>query len=150
MLVMGGPYPTYSHIHILPNLCRANGLLAKIRYSVSKDTLISIYYALFHSHMTYASIVWGQVVTEHRNKGSILQNKAIRIINFKDRFAHAEPLYKLDKIPKLEHHVKIQNYIFGCMYLRDQLPPSLKDMLCNKKPHCHNTKASKPSTSKEP
>ena len=39
-------------------LNRANGILAKLRYYVSPDTLKTIYYALFDSHMRYACQIW--------------------------------------------------------------------------------------------
>ena len=40
----------------------ANGILAKLRYYIPLNTLISIYHALFHSHLSYAAIVWGQTL----------------------------------------------------------------------------------------
>lgn len=83
----------------------------KIRHSVSKETLISIYYAIFRSHLTYAFIVRGQNPTGLRSKLGILQNKALRIINFKERREHADPLYNVCEIPKLEDHIKIQIWL---------------------------------------
>ena len=38
-------------------LSKANGSLSKLRYYVSKKTLISIYYGLFHSNIVYGSPV---------------------------------------------------------------------------------------------
>ena len=40
-------------------LARANGLLAKARHYAPKE-LKSMYYALFSSHITYGSQIWGQ------------------------------------------------------------------------------------------
>ena len=40
-------------------LARANGLLAKMRYCVDARTIKSLYYSLFHSHMTYGCLTWG-------------------------------------------------------------------------------------------
>ena len=40
-------------------LSRTNGILSKLRHYVpKKNTMLSVYYALFYSHMTYGSIVW--------------------------------------------------------------------------------------------
>ena len=41
-------------------LNKANGMLYKVRQFVSDRTLISIYHAMFDSHLNYTSIVWGQ------------------------------------------------------------------------------------------
>ena len=40
-------------------LTKANGLLSKIRHYIDVSTLKTIYYNLFHSHMTYACMTWG-------------------------------------------------------------------------------------------
>ena len=47
------------HITQLSNkLSRANGILSKLRHFTSKETLLSVYYAIFYSHMTYGCLVW--------------------------------------------------------------------------------------------
>ena len=40
-------------------LNRANGILAKSRHYVSSKQLKDIYYAIFPSHLTYGSQIWG-------------------------------------------------------------------------------------------
>ena len=42
-------------------LNRANGLVAKIRYSTSREILRTIYHALFDSHLRYGCQVWGSI-----------------------------------------------------------------------------------------
>ena len=64
-------------------LNRANGILAKLRYYVSANTLKTIYYALFDSHMRYACQIWGQSHSKTFDMIPSAQNKALRIINFK-------------------------------------------------------------------
>ena len=43
---------------IAKKLSRTNSILSKLRYYVSKKTLTSIYYSLFHSYTVYGSTVW--------------------------------------------------------------------------------------------
>ena len=67
-------------------------MLSNIRYFVDKKILLSVYFAIFHSHLTYASQVCGQ------NSNSIkrittLQKKALRIISFEKYNAHTNPLF---------------------------------------------------------
>ena len=72
-----------SHMtYILPKLNRGLGLLSKIRYYVPKVLLQTIYFCLFNSHLVYASQIWAQqkIILQ---KLQILQNKVLRIINFK-------------------------------------------------------------------
>ena len=49
-----------SHVNAtVTKLNRANAMLYTVRDSVNANILKSIYYALFESHINYASIAWG-------------------------------------------------------------------------------------------
>ena len=55
-----------AHCKVLASkLRRANGLLSKIRHYVPKNELISIYHALFASHLSYGAQIWGQQRNSH-------------------------------------------------------------------------------------
>ena len=66
-------------------------MLYKIRDFVDAGILKSIYCALFESHIHYACIIWGQHVCTI-NQRFILQNKALRLIHFKEHNAHNAPI----------------------------------------------------------
>ena len=95
-------------------LNRANGILAKLRYYVSANTLKTIYYALFDSHMRYACQIWGQSHSRIFDMIQRMQNKVLlRIINFKQSMEPSEPLHHKLKIYKLKikYHIK-QLFVF--------------------------------------
>ena len=104
---------------------RATGMLSKIRYYVSKDTLKMVYYGIFSSILTYGSQIWGQhnAITK---KLQVFQNKAMRIMNFQPRRTTATPLFKLSKILKLNDIVNIQNFLLVHDSLKNNLPSSLR------------------------
>ena len=79
-------------------LNRASGILAKLRYYVTADVLKTIYYAFFDSHMKYACHIWGQVENKTFHMIQRAQNKALRIISFKQFMEPSEPLYNQLKI----------------------------------------------------
>ena len=54
-------------------LKRANGALSKLRHYVPRPTLISLYYALFHSHMSYTCQVWAQKSSLKTQRVLVLQ-----------------------------------------------------------------------------
>ena len=82
------------HTDILSaKLARANGMLAKIRHYVDEKTLHNVYYSIFSSVMSYASIVWGQLANKFVKRIHKLQNKALRIINFANYKDPSTPLY---------------------------------------------------------
>ena len=49
-----------NHInHLTKKLNRAIGMIYKIRYHCTKIVLRSLYFSLFHSHLSYGLSVWG-------------------------------------------------------------------------------------------
>ena len=77
------------HTSILSSkLRRANGALAKLRHFLPLNTLISVYYAIFNSHLNYGSQIWGQNQNYVTNRIFTLQKSAIRIISNVPRRTH--------------------------------------------------------------
>ena len=95
-------------------LNRAIGILSKMRHYVSKFLLNKLYYTMFHSHLIYSSQIWVQNNTILR-KLEPLQNKALRIINFKNDEYNVNKLFKTNKILKIADYVKLLN----CLFVRD-------------------------------
>ena len=119
-----------SHLKTLSlKLNRAAGMLAKIRHYVPRDVLHSIYYAIFNSHLTYGCQIWGQHQSQLLNKIQIIQNKALRIINFKTPREHADPLYSQSSILKINDYIKLLNCIFAYDQHKQNLPEVFKDFL---------------------
>ena len=81
----------------------------RLRYYISADTLKTIYYALFDSHMRYACQIWGQSHSRTFDMIQSTQTKVLlRIINFKQSMEPSEPLHHKLKINKLKikYHIK--------------------------------------------
>ena len=97
----------YQFEQLASKLSRANGIMAKLRHFVPQPVLKTIYYAIFHSHLSYASIVWGQSLSQNSRIGK-LQKKCLRIISFSNFNAETQPLFANLGIPRL------QNWIFKC------------------------------------
>ena len=74
-------------------LSRVNAILAKLRHFVNSEIVESTYFAIFHSHLNYVCIAWGRTRFPQQ-KVSVLQKKALRIMNFAPCDAHTAPLFK--------------------------------------------------------
>ena len=112
-----------NHCEILfPKLKRACGMLSKARYYVPEKKLISLYYAIFSSHLTYGSQVWGLNNHAQFKKVITLQKRALRIIKFSDFHAHSSPIFKELKILKVQDYIKLQNCLFVHDFLNKNLP----------------------------
>ena len=92
-------------------------MLCKARHFVPKDDLRTLYFAIFSSHLTYASQIWGQVTNSFNQKIFKLQSRALRIITFADFRADSNPIYRDLNILKLRDQIAIQN----CLFVHDSL-----------------------------
>ena len=63
-------------------LSRANGILCKLRHFAPKQTLVSVYYSIFYTHLPYGCPVWSLTKKENLDTITILQKKCMRIIHF--------------------------------------------------------------------
>ena len=109
-------------------LSRATGMLCKIRHYVKFDTLRMIYYGIFSSILMYGSQIWGQhdrIV----NKLQILQNKALRLMNFCPPRTSATPLFKSSEILKLSDYITLQNFLYAHDCFRRRIPSSINGQL---------------------
>ena len=57
---------------------RASEMLYKVREYLSTNSLKSIYYAIFDSHLNYGNLVWGQNINAIERL-TILQSRALRL-----------------------------------------------------------------------
>ena len=78
---------------------------------VNERTLISIYHAIFDSHLNYASIVSGQTKSSI-NRVFIIQKKALRTIHFKGKIDHTSTIFSESNIIKLPDKTSIENFLF--------------------------------------
>ena len=93
-------------------LKRGNGVLSKARHYVPSEELLSIYHAIFSSHLVYGCQIWGQSINIFTKKVFKLQNRAMRILSCADFSANANPLYKMFNIRKLNDIIALQNCLF--------------------------------------
>ena len=103
-------------------LKRANGALSKIRHYIPEDILLSIYYALFHSHMSYSSLVWAQHQNVHTRRVLTLQKNALRLISFSDFNAPSSPIFLNFRILSFFDSIQLLNIILIHQLLNHKLP----------------------------
>ena len=128
---------------LVPKLSRANGMLAKIRHYVGRESLRSIYFAIFSSIMSYGAHVWGQANNAHVKRIQKLQDKSIRLINFAKFHDPPSKLYQSSRVLKFEDQIRFKNYFHVHDSINCKLPPSLQDQFRYiHGNHAHETKLS--------
>ena len=79
--------------YITLKISKTVGLIAKLRHFVPTDILLSIYRSLILPYLTYGLVIWGQTCKSYLKKILVLQKQVLRLIFFKNRREHANPLF---------------------------------------------------------
>lgn len=126
------------HTELLQNkLCKVLGVLRKCQRILPVPQKLSIFKALFSSHLRYCNLIWGNGTQQSINNLAILQKKAIRSVANLPYNAHTSELfvkYNVIKLSVLYEYtlllsfrsdiVKNRDYILSVANL--QLNPSLR------------------------
>ena len=128
-------------------LQRAIGMIAKTRHYLKNNPqqLLSLYHAIFSSHMIYGCQAWGLSNNKYINKIQTLQNRALRLISFSDSstspFQHTVDIYKNLKLFKFSDLVTLKNLLFIHDYINKKLPESFIGYFhLSRDMHTHNTR----------
>ena len=97
---------------------------------VPLDTLISVYYSLFYSFLSYGIAVWGATYENYLKPVLIAQKKVIRAMTFNKPIDHTTPLFSQLNLLKLgdTFQLHIASFVFECqnnsapIYFRDFSP----------------------------
>ena len=131
-------------MELTKKLNRSNSMLSKIRHYVDRDTIRSLYFTLFSSHINYCCQVWGQNGSYILNKILSLQRCALRIINFKPFRSDVTHLFHSLNIPSFPNLVRIANLLFVFDSLTHNLPPSIdKYFTLSQEIHSYHTRNAK-------
>lgn len=72
-------------------LSRVLFLLRRLKKIITTKYLLTVYYSLFHSHISYGILLWGHA--PRCNKILLLQKKAVRLILSAGNLEHCRPLF---------------------------------------------------------
>ena len=130
------------HISQLSNkLSRSNGVMYKLRKYIPKQTLLSVYYSIFYSHLIYACQVWSLTTQHNIDTIKILQKKCVRIINFASFNGHTNILFNSDKLLKFQDSIKFEQMKLVFEFKTNTLPLDLNNLFQeNKEINCHLTR----------
>jgi hypothetical protein len=87
-------------------------LLKTAARSFSTSVLLTLYYAFFHSHLSYGIELWFNANNYLLQQIRVLQKRAIRIIFHADYLAHSEPIANTLGILLFDDYVKYMQCMF--------------------------------------
>ena len=92
-------------------LIKGNVMLSKLGHFVNKVILLSVHYGIFHSHLAYLCLVWGEAKLS-LNRITLLQKRAIRILHSAAYRDHTSPLFHRSKVLRFVDIASLENCIF--------------------------------------
>ena len=125
------------HVNSLSHkLVKANAMLCKLHCYVNEATIKSIYYAIFHSHLSYVCTAWGQNLTP-KHCINLLQKKAMWIISFACYDAHT--IFAKLNIIKSSDLILLCNHLFIYKHFISKAPSVFSrfhsSIQCTRKKH---------------
>ena len=135
-----------THISNIGNkISKTIGILCRLKNTVPKFILKTIYNSLINPHLNYCILGWG--LNNNIDRLIILQKRAVRIITHSHILAHTGNLFKELKILKIEDIIKLQQLIFYHKFLHYNLPPTLSNLFIKQPENlrsCHSSYFLKP------
>ena len=111
-------------------ISRALFAIKQLKFSLPKDSLRILYFALIHPHLTYGILAWGNSQPSIIRKTEIIQKRALRSINLSRYNSHTDPLFKQSGILKLRDLYQLNVMIFMHDYVNQKLPKSFVNTYC--------------------
>ena len=108
--------------HICTKVSKNIDIILKARRVFDKRTLLSLYYSLIYTYLTYCIQVWGSTYQSHLSQLVILQKKIVRIILGVPPRTHTDPLFSELNILKVSNLYKYSIALFMYKLNYSKLP----------------------------
>ena len=98
--------------HGRAKMSKGTGMISKIRYYVDKTCLLNLFYSFVQSHANYNLINWSCTHQSFLNPIELKFKTAVRLITFKGKYEHTEPLFSELKILPFRDLIKYKQGSF--------------------------------------
>jgi Reverse transcriptase (RNA-dependent DNA polymerase) len=108
--------------YIAKKLAKNIGVINKVKYILTPKALKTLYYTLIYPHIVYCNIVWGNASILALYRITMMQKRAIRLINGANYRAHTSPLFATSNLLKLSDINKREILLFLFKLKNNMLP----------------------------
>ncbi len=133
-----------SHVNkVKSEIIKYSSIFAKLRYSIPKQCLLTLYDSLVTSKIGYGLEAYGVTCSKHINEIQVLQNRILKIIHFKDRKYSTNRLHKDLNITKIDdfYRLKILKFMHNVHFESNALPEVFQSyFLTNESSHKYDTR----------
>jgi hypothetical protein len=112
--------------HLCSKISRSLYCINRAKNFLNKKSLVTLYYSLVHSHLSYCTSILSCLSNPNINKLHMAQKKAIRTITLSKYTASTIPLFKELKILPFPALIKFSQLKLMHSIVYDYCPPSLR------------------------
>ena len=100
-------------------ISQLTGVLYKIRNSITTDCMKLIYMSTVYPQLLYCSAIWGGAYKTVLDNLFVSQKKVIRIMFFKSKYDHTDPLFADNRLLKVPDIISLQTciFVFKCLHI---------------------------------
>jgi len=115
-------------IYLCSKLSKSLYIINRAKNFLPNDALLSLYYALFHSHLSYCTTIFGSANQTSIQKLVKIQKKAIRTISNVPYRAHTAPIFKKLQILPIDKLITYSKLKFMHNFIFNRIPQSFQGM----------------------
>jgi hypothetical protein len=128
-----------SHIsQVCSKISKSLFCINRIKNFVDQKSLLTLYYAMIHSHLNYCLNVYSCANTTNLQRLRVKQKEAIRTISNAGYRDHTSPLFKQSKVLPLDDMIKYSKLRFMHSYTHHNLPFSFEQLWTFNRDHLPN------------
>ena len=117
------------------------GIISKVRYILDRKSLLLIYNSLVESRLRYGILSWSTASNQLLDRLRVLQNRALRFIDFSPIGTTLLPIYAQFKVLPLSNLIELQRATYMFSFDKNDLPLVFRSY-CKKPTHHYNTRFS--------
>ena len=119
----------HSHIaHVVLMISRNLGIMGRAKYLLSSRELLLLYNTLVLPHLSYCAVIWGKNYDTNIKRITMLQKRALRIIDKKPYLYPSNDLFIKYKMLKFKDMVKEQSIMIVLAFIKNELPRPMAEM----------------------
>ncbi len=118
------------------------GVISKVRYVLDRNSLLMIYHSLIESRLRYGILGWSTASNQQIRRLKVLQNRALRFIDFSPIATTILPIYRQFNVLPLANLIDLARANYMYLFSINQLPVAFRSY-CLRPSHQYETRFSR-------
>ena len=130
-----------AHINSISRIISRNiGIISRVRHFIDSNIAYLLYNSMILPYLNYCCLIWGINYHSQLQRVTILQKKAVRLIEGVYPPTSSKPLFKKYRIMRISDIAHTQMILVMHKFLTAQLPSSFNEIYCLNTAHLHETR----------